>query len=187
MTMPMTDAELVQLVLKGRADAFEALIRRHLDAAWAVSIARTGCPEDAQDACQDAFLAALERLPGLRDPSRFRGWLLGIVRNRALNLVRARRVREGLPLESADASQGGPSTSREAERALLKDDLREALGGLTPIQRQVVLLHDVEGWRHLEIAARTGLAEGTVRYHLHQARKALQERLAGRYAEEVVG
>lgn len=185
--MPMSDAELVDLVLEGRADAFEALVRRHLDAAWAVAIARTGCPEDAQDVCQDAFLAALERLPGLRDRTRFPGWLLGIVRNRALNLVRARRVRDALPLETAAAAEGGPSPSREAERAVLKDDLREALDRLTPIQRQVVLLHDVEGWRHMEIADRTGLAEGTVRYHLHQARKALQERLAGRYAKEVVG
>ncbi|HKY60159.1 MAG TPA: sigma-70 family RNA polymerase sigma factor [Gemmatimonadota bacterium] len=185
--MSISDAELIAEVLRGRTQAFEALVRRHLDAAWAVALARTGNPEDAEDVCQDAFITALERLPGLHDRARFAGWLLEIVRNRALNLVRAREVRDALPLEAASPAAGPESPARDAERAVLRQDLVGALDLLTAVQREVVLLHDVEGWRHAEIAARIGLAEGTVRYHLHQARKALQERLAGRYPKEVVG
>ena len=51
----------------------------------------------------------------------------------------------------------------------------------------MTLLHDVEGWRHAEIAERLGMPEGTVRYHLHEARRTLRERLAGRYGEEIHG
>jgi len=185
--MPLSDAELIAQVLQGRADAFETLVRRHLDAAWAVALARTGSPDDAEDVCQDALLSALQRLPDLRDPERFAGWLLEIVRNRALNLVRARRVRDALPLDAVGPTAAADSPAREAERAILREDLVQALDGLTAVQREVVLLHDVEGWRHAEIAARIGVAEGTVRFHLHQARKALHARLAGRYAKEVAG
>lgn len=184
--MPPSDAELIALVLMGRADAFEALVRRHLDAAWAVALLRTGNPDDAADVCQDAFLAALERLTDLRDPSRFAGWLREIVRNRALNLVRARSVRDAVPLEAA-FPVATENPAGDAERAVLRRDLGEALDGLTAIQREIVLLHDVEGWRHAEIADRIGLAEGTIRYHLHRARKVLQGRLAGRYSKEAVG
>lgn len=185
--MPISDAELIAQVLAGRADAFETLVRRHLDAAWTVALARTGSPDDAEDVCQDALLAALERLGDLREPARFAGWLLEIVRNRALNVVRTRGVRDALSLEAAALAASAGSPARDAERAALRQDLVRALDGLTAVQREVVLLHDVEGWRHAEIADRIGLAEGTVRYHLHQARKALQRRLAGRYSEEAVG
>lgn len=185
--MPTSDAELIALVLAGRGDAFETLVRRHLDAAWTVALARTGSPDDAEDICQDAFLAALERLGDLREPARFAGWLLEIVRNRALNLVRARGVREALPHDAVGPTALADSPVREAARAILREDLVQALDLLTAVQREVVLLHDVEGWRHAEIAARIGVAEGTVRFHLHQARKALQKLLAGRYAKEVPG
>lgn len=185
--MPNSDAELIAEVLRGGTWAFEALVRRHLTAVWTTALARTGDPDDADDVCQDAFVIALERLPGLRHPDRFPAWLLEIVRNRALNLTRARRVRQALPLEAAAPAAGLESPSRDAERAILGDNLRAALDGLTPTQRRVVLLHDVQGWPHAEIAARIGIAEGTARYHLHAARQALRRRLAGRYAKEVVG
>jgi RNA polymerase sigma-70 factor (ECF subfamily) len=109
------------------------------------------------------------------------------VRNRALNTVRARSLHAAEPLEAAagtDATEDdGPDTA--AERIGLRADLLEALGTLTEIQREVVLLHDVDGWRHAEIADRLGMPEGTVRYHVHQARSALRARLDSRYASEI--
>jgi RNA polymerase sigma-70 factor (ECF subfamily) len=185
MTMAISDAQLVAQVLQGRAAAFEALVRRHLESTWAIALAWTGDPDDAEDVCQDAFVSALERLPGLRDRERFAAWLAAIVRNRARNVVRNRSAREALPLDAASAASL-EDPARDAERAGLRRDLDAALDGLTATQREVLLLHDVEGWRHGEIAVRTGLAEGTIRYHLHRARRSLRRRLSGRYAEEVV-
>ena len=184
--MPGSDAELVAEALRGRPAAFEALVRRHLRAAFAIALARTGNPQDAEDVCQDAFVAALERLAELEEPDRFVGWLLRIVRNRALNTLRARSVRAAEPLEAAEGTGGTEDDgAAAAERIGLRADLLEALGTLTEIQREVVLLHDVDGWRHAEIADRLGMPEGTVRYHVHQARSALRARLDGRYAPEI--
>lgn len=184
MTMPGSDRDLVKEALRGRKVAFEALVRRHLRAAYAVALARTGNPHDAEDVCQDAFIAALERLSTLRDPDRFGAWLLEIVRNRALNMIRSRRVRSEEPIDEAAERGGGPDPGRDLERSLLREDLLGALAGLDETRREVALLHDVEGWRHAEIAERLGMPEGTVRYHLHEARKTLRARLAGRYGKE---
>ena len=187
MTMPGSDRDLVKEALRGRTIAFEALVRRHLRAAYAVALARTGSPHDAEDVCQDAFVAALERLGTLRDPDRFAAWLMEIVRNRALNLHRSRRVRSEEPIDEALTRGDGPDPARDAERAALREDLLAALAGLDETRREVTLLHDLEGWRHAEIADRLGMPEGTVRYHLHEARKALRLRLAGRYGKESRG
>jgi RNA polymerase sigma-70 factor (ECF subfamily) len=187
MTMAGSDRDLVLDAMRGRTVAFEALVRRHLRAAYAVALARTGSPHDAEDVCQDSFIAALERLRSLRDPDRFGPWLHEIVRNRALNLIRSRRVRDAEPLEAADRRGGGMDPGRETERAILREDLLDALERLDETRREVALLHDVEGWRHAEIAERMGIPEGTVRYHLHEARKTLRERLALRYGKEMPG
>jgi RNA polymerase sigma-70 factor (ECF subfamily) len=182
--MSGTDGELVRQALEGRTDAFAALVARYLRAAYAVALARTGDPHDAEDVAQDAFVVALERLAQCREPERFAGWFLEIVRNRALNWVRARAVRETAPLEAAAgaASDGGPE--KDAERAALRGDLLAGLADLDPVRREVLLLHDLEGWKHGEIAERLGFAEGTARYHLHEARKAMRERLAARHASD---
>ncbi len=187
MTMHGSDRDLVKEALRGRTVAFEALVRRYLRAAYAVALARTGNPQDAEDVCQDAFIAALERLATLRDPDRFGAWLLEIVRNRALNVIRSRRVRSEEPIEEAAVCGGGPDPGREAERSALRQDLLAALAQLDETRREVALLYDVEGWRHAEIAERLGMPEGTVRYHLHEARRTLREQLAGRYGKEIHG
>jgi RNA polymerase sigma-70 factor (ECF subfamily) len=187
MTMPGSDRDLVNEALRGRTIAFEALVRRHLKAAYAVALARTGDPHDAEDVCQDAFIAALERLGTLRDPDRFAAWLMRIVRNHALNVHRSRRVRSEEPIDEAVEQGGGPDPGREAERSTLRKDLLNALATLDETRREVALLHDVEGWRHAEIADRLGMPEGTVRYHLHEARKTLRTRLADRYGKESHG
>ena len=180
--MSGSDEELVRQALRGRTEAFAALVERYLRAAYAVALARTGDPHDAEDVAQDAFVVALERLADCRQPERFVGWLMEIVRNRALNHVRGRAVRAAAPLEAAETAAANGRPDRDAENAALRDDLLEAMGDLTPVQREVLLLHDLESWRHAEIGARLGFAEGTARFHLHEARRAMRERLAPRYA-----
>ena len=82
----MTDALLVRRARRGDAAAFEALVRKHYRAAYAIAFGVLGSAMDAEDACQDAFVKALERLDEIRDPNRFGPWLQQIVRNRARNL-----------------------------------------------------------------------------------------------------
>lgn len=157
-------------------------MRRHLAAAHAVALAVLGNSEDAEDVCQDGFVTALERLESCRPEEKFRPWLLTIVRNRALDLRRRRRVRAAEPLdEVGGATPASPRADplRAAERSNARDHLAAALAMLTDVRRDVLLLHDLEGWTHPEIAEHLGLAVGTVRAHLFWARRHLRDRLSG--------
>jgi RNA polymerase sigma-70 factor (ECF subfamily) len=179
-----SDARLVALARAGDRSAFEKLVRRHMDGAYAVALAELGDARDAEDAVQDAFIRALERLDDCRDPAAFGAWLRRIVRNHARTLGRRERVRRTESLEGVASQQSGSDPERDLSRAELRQRLETALAGLTPVQRAVVLMHDLEGYRHREIAAELELAEGTVRSHLFFARRALRKALGGAYESE---
>ena len=175
-----SDPRLVARARAGEARAFEELVRRYLRPAHAVALGVLGNPADAEDVCQDAFLTALQKLDECRDPERFAGWLLRIVRNQALNFRERRARREGEPLErvtSTAMAAGGDDPAREAERSELRERLVAALDVLPPSQREVVLLHDLEGWAHREIAELLGTSEGAVRVRLFEARRRLRSEL----------
>jgi RNA polymerase sigma-70 factor (ECF subfamily) len=171
-----SDAELVRRARKGEEVAFGLLVQRYQRPAYSVALSVTGRHEDAQDAAQESFLVALDRLDECRSPERFGGWLMTIVRNRSKNLVRRESLREMDELPFGVRSRM-PTPDRTTETAELRAILREALDELPEVQRQVVLLHDLEGWKHREIAQRLDLPCGTVRSHLHFARKALRSAL----------
>jgi len=173
------DGELVRRARRGDQHAFGLLVERYQRAAYSVAYSVTGRHEDAEDAAQESFLVALERLEECRSPERFAGWLMTIVRNRSRNLVRREVLRETdqVPI---GASSRTPTPDRETELSELHEVLRRALDSLPEVQREIVLLHDLEGWKHREIADRIGLPSGTVRSHLHFARKALREALETR-------
>lgn len=172
-----SDVELVAAVRRGDADAADRLVRRHFRAAYAVALARLRHPADAEDVCQDAFVRALERIDDCRDPSRFVHWLLRIVRNRAHNLGDWKRVRHGPSLDDVVLPGTGDACG-DAERRELRERLRSALADLPEVQREVVLLKDMEGWGHAAIAAALGISEVMSRQHLFVARRALRARMA---------
>lgn len=152
------------------------LVGRYMRPAYLVAYSVTRRHEDAEDAAQEAFMVALQRLEECRNPDRFSGWLMTIVRNRSRNLIRRESLRETSAVPET-ASSDTPLPDRVTERGELGERLNEALDELTPVQREVVLLHDLEGWKHREIAEQLGLPSGTVRSHLHFARKALRQSL----------
>jgi RNA polymerase sigma-70 factor, ECF subfamily len=172
--------ELVRSARRGDAAAFEELVRLHLRAAYGVAYAVTNDPTDAEDVTQDAFIVALERLDECKDPDRFSGWLLRIVRNRALNLRRAQAVRVAKPLDDAVDAPSLSNPDADVSRALLREELSAAMEELTETQRQVVVLHDLEGYRHREIGELLGISEGASRFHLSTARAALRGLLTDR-------
>jgi len=171
-----TDGELVRRARKGDEIAFGFLVERYQRPAYAVALSVTGRHEDAEDAAQESFLVALDRLEECRSPERFGGWLMTIVRNRSKNLIRRESLRETEQVPHGAHSRA-PTPDRVAETRELRGLLERALSELTEVQRQIVLLHDLEGWKHREIAERLNLPSGTVRSHLHFARKALRKAL----------
>jgi len=173
----LDDAALVLRARDGDALAFEALVRRHYRAAFAVALARVDGPMDAEDVLQDAFVRALERLDEC-DPHRFAGWFLTIVRNRAHNVRIYEHRRQGVDPEEARLSSSAEAEgTRRVERRELRETLEAAMGTLTEIQREVLLLHDLEGMKHAEIAAVVGITVGMSRYHLMQARRRMRAEL----------
>jgi RNA polymerase sigma-70 factor, ECF subfamily len=177
------DAGLVELARQGDGEAFEALLRRYMRPAYAIALSVVREPADAEDVCQDAFIRALERLDDC-DPDRFGAWVLRIVRNRAHSVRRYLGVREAAPLDTVALATRRPGPQQDTERAELRAELVAALAGLKEVQRDVVLLHDLEGWKHREIGALLDLPEGTVRAHLFHARRALRENEALRRSRE---
>lgn len=177
--MDETDAELVARVRQGSRDAAGKLAERYLRGCRAVALAITGDIPTAEDACQDGFVYAMAHIEDCRQPERFGGWLRQIVRSHARNQVRDRKSDRNRPLEDAVDQAVGPSPAQDAERALLRRRLLAALDTLSLERREVVLLHDLEGWTHAEIAERMDLPAGTVRSHLHFARRTLRRLLAG--------
>jgi RNA polymerase sigma-70 factor (ECF subfamily) len=173
----LADGELVERTRGGDEEAFGALVERYMRSAYAVALSVTGRHEDAQDAAQESFLVALQRLEECRSPERFAGWLMTIVRNRARNLVRREVLRDTDQVPETARSRS-PTPEQDLDALELRRRLDEALAGLTEVQRQIVLLHDLEGWKHREIADRLELPSGTVRSHLHFARKALRSALS---------
>ena len=167
------DTALVHAARDGDDAAFGALVRLHQRRAYAVARAITIGHEDAEDAVQDAFLHAYRALTRFDSAYPFGAWLARIVANAALDLVRRRRVRV---TEEIPAGAALPFHD-PAESAELKSRLSDALAELPARQRAVLVLHDVEGYRHAEIGAMLGMPEGTARSDLHHARAMMRRAL----------
>ncbi|HEY2377958.1 MAG TPA: sigma-70 family RNA polymerase sigma factor [Gemmatimonadaceae bacterium] len=172
-----SDARLVNAARLGDAAAFDALVRRYVRPAYAVAFSIVHDHLEAEDICQDVFVRALERLDDCRTAARFGGWLLAIVRSTALNAVRRERLRQGEPLERVDAPSE-ESPARDAERRELRARLAAELARLSERESEVVLLHDLEGRSHAEIASALGISEVSSRQYLFVARQKLRVALA---------
>lgn len=172
-----TDAALVARARLGDARAFEQLVRRHLRVAHGVASRLVGNPADADDVVQDAFVRALERLDDCRNPARFRAWFLAIVRNRAHNLREREAVRVTSSLDDMAMLRASDDTTRRVEAREFHDTLAEALDALTSLQRNVFVLHDMEGLDHREVAERMDISLSSSRFNLHVARRALRDQL----------
>lgn len=170
------DALLVERVLRGDAEAFGDLVTRHMRRAFSIAFRLLQHREDAEDVVQDAFIRALERIDTLDRGRPFRPWFCRIVVNQALNYRRSRSVRatDAIPFNVRAA---GAQPDHEAERAALRDRLTIALDTLPEKQRTILQLADLEEFTSAEIAQIMDMPDGTVRWHLHQARRALRQAL----------
>lgn len=170
---PDDERALVLSAQRGELEAFSELVRRHQRRAYAVARAIVITHEDAEDAVQDAFLHAYRALHRFLPDQAFGAWLHRIVSNASLDITRRRKVRDADDLPETIASPfRDPAESDE-----LRLRLRDALAQLPVRQRSVIVLHDVEGFKHSEIGKLLGIPEGTARSDLHYARSALRRLL----------
>lgn len=169
------DLTLVVRAQEGDIRAFEILVRRHQRQLYRLAVRLVGNGSDAEDALQEAFVAAWRRLPGFRGDAAFSSWMYRIVTNRCLKLLRKRR-----PLASLDDLDDPPgpddaSPERTAEITDRAAALQRALLDLPTDQRACWVLRDLHGLSYEEIAAIVGTSPGAVRGRLHRARRTLAE------------
>lgn len=167
----------VQAASRGDTAAFEALYRRHAGRVHGVIGRLVGHHGTrAEDLTQEAFVRAWQALPAFRFESAFSTWLHRLAVNTALMDLRSQRSRpqhEG----DDDAFELLGQADSAGHTTALSMDLERAVASLPPRARAVLVLYDVEGWKHEEIAAELGMAVGSSKAQLHRARNLLRERL----------
>ena len=169
------ERDLLARARTGDVEAFEQLYRDHVGRVYAVCLRMTGDPSEAEEATQEAFVRAWQKLETFRGTSAFSTWLHRLTVNVVLSGFRSKhrrtsRVTVTDRLETLEREGSGP-------RADLRADLEWAIASLPEGARRIFVLHDVEGYKHREIAEMTGLAAGTCKAQLHRARKLLREAL----------
>ncbi len=166
---------LVRRAQEGDTRAFERLYRVNVGRVHALCLRLTGEPVWAEELTQDVFVRAWEKLGSFRGRSAFSSWLHRIAVNSFLMATRAERRRAARLAVVGDPGRfetgGAPAPATPAI------DLERAIAELPPGARAVFVLHDIEGYRHEEIAELMDMALGTSKSQLHRARKLLRQAL----------
>ena len=170
--LELEENELLTGLRSGDERALEALYRLHAGRVYALGLRLTADPSRAEEVVQDVFLQVWRRIGTFEGRSRFSTWLHRLAINRSLDALRrdfgARREDSEPAATDRAARESGPETAL---------DLESAVASLPEGARIVFVLHDVEGYRHEEIAALCGISAGTSKAQLFRARRLLRAHL----------
>lgn len=188
--MLSSDRDYVEQVLAGDAEAFEHLVRKYNRLGGAIAYGVLGDFQLAEDVLQEAFLKAYRSLGSLRSPDRFRVWFTGIVKKRAIDVLRQRRassrtVSLDRAIDAADRQSTLPLARSDSScpvEKFLKEEQRqkvlEAVAGLPQEDRLVVVLKHMEGLSYKEIAEIAATSVSAVESRLFRARQVLRQKIA---------
>ena len=175
------EADVIARVQRGDAEAYDALVSQYLRRVVSIAWGIVRNAHDAEDLAQEAFVKAYQNIGRFRTSEPFGPWIYRIVTNLSLDVMKHRtkfrheEIGEREPAARRDDADVPAMSGEIAKR------VDEAIESLPDMQRVVARLHLVEQFEHQEIAAMTGLSDGTVRSHLSLARKKLKEKLADLY------
>lgn len=175
---PCDPDKLVRMMREGDIQALDRITRCHGDRLLAVGRRYCRTSSEAEDAVQDALLAAGTHLQSYRGDGPLEGWLVRMVANACSHMRRGRKNDRKLHDPEAIMRSGEPSPEQRAMVGELASALGEALLELEPANRTIVLLSEGEGWTAPEIGEELGMTPGAVRVRLHRARARLRDRLA---------
>ena len=184
--MPSEDREVVQRALAGSESAFREIVLRYQRPVHGLLVRMVRDPSLAEDLAQEVFLKAFRALESFDPERKFSSWLFKIAHNTAIDQLRRKQLAT-VPLESPDEDkpdplallpdQKGESPDRALDRQNLAQAIQAAVGRLRVEYREVVILRFQQDLSYEEIAEITGLPLGTVKTHLHRARKAMARHL----------
>jgi len=183
-----SDDELVLKAQQGDVHAFDELVERYHSKIYGLTYNMTSNREDAEDLTQEVFVKAFEALPRFKGKSSFYTWIYRIAVNKTINYRKKRNRKRALSLDQFDqeiktddvyhdlTSKGSPL--RNISLSELQKKLNEALQNLSEKHRTVVVMHDMQGIPHEEIAKMVGASVGTIRSRLFYARRQMQSELS---------
>jgi RNA polymerase sigma-70 factor, ECF subfamily len=167
------DRALLLRVIRRDERAFSALYRRHSPYLYQLALRLTGGDEPAaQDLVHEAWVRAVPRFPAFESRSSLRTWLGGFVVNAWREATR--ESRRAVTLVETDLTDDDPW-----RELLNRVDVEHALSVLAPGYREVIVLHDLEGYTHQDIATLLGIDPGTSKSQLSRARSAMRRALGG--------
>ena len=182
--MERTEALLIDNLREGDETALAPLVEKYKRMVHRLALQITKNHEDANDVMQETFIKVYQSIHTFREEAAFETWIYRITVNEALNFVKRRERRRESPLSTTEESEYDPIVMQRAEMAndpqinAEKTELRhwvtKAVNSLSLKHRVVVVLHELEGLTHAEIASILNCSEGTVRSRLHYARKQLR-------------
>ena len=169
--------DLVTRAQSGDRAAFDALYRVTVNRVYAVCLRMSGSVEEAERLTQDTYVRVWQRLDSFRGESAFTSWLHRLVVNCVLEDARATKRREDRVLNVEEPAM--LESTRFAPTAHHEDrvDLERAIAALPRGARQILVLHDIEGFKHEEIAEMLGITSGGAKAQLHRARQLLRKAL----------
>ncbi len=185
---PVEEDELVRRARRGDLGAYDDLVRRYQERIYATVYHMTANHEDANDLAQETFIKAFQALKSFKGGSSFYTWVYRIAVNKTINFLKQRKHRAQLSLNDLDfnaehdpdlvALISEKTPRREVNLSELQEKLNEAMQKLSEPHRLAVILHDVQGMSHEEIASIMDCNIGTVRSRLFYARQQLQAYLS---------
>lgn len=170
---PKDEQAAILRIRAGDADGLAVLVRAQTGDALRLAFRLLQNRQDAEDVVQEAFMSVLKNIRSFELGRPFGPWFRRIVANRAHNLIKSRALRSGEEL-SPSLPSGGALPDEMAQRAETSERVSQALAQLPDDQRTMIRLFEIEGFNSSEIAEVLGVAPGTVRWHLHQARHKLR-------------
>jgi RNA polymerase sigma-70 factor, ECF subfamily len=187
-TQPSTepdDRELVKTIREGDPDAFETLVRRKTSKVYALCYRVINNPEDAKDIAQLVFIKLWENLDKYDAQYAFDTWLYRMVTNVAIDFMRNRQSRDNAVNSNLRLvkTASDPEQATEIQRKEVETVFHDVSSVLSPKQKTVFVMKEMQDIPSPEIAKILGCRESTVRNHLFNARKLMQQQLAVRYPE----
>lgn len=170
----MDQSELLKRCRQGNELAWEVLVRKHQARIYAIAYGYTGSEDEARDLSQEIFIRVFRKLDTCDSPDRFLPWLIRIARNAGIDHLRRRKARppqQDVPAEEMrDLAASGPDPEQNWRRDRRKHLVMEALQRLTKINKEIILLKDIQGLPLEEIAGMLDLPLGTIKSRSSRAR-----------------
>ncbi|MEJ8554853.1 RNA polymerase sigma factor [Tepidibacter sp. Z1-5] len=189
--MDLNENELIKRCIDGDVDAFEKLIDKYKQTSYNIALGIVKNPDDAMDISQEALIKVYRYIKNFNQKSSFSTWLYRIVMNTCLDYIKKNEKNKVIPINEEIINNQETYIESNPEKILDKkietQQIRDAIEKLSPIQKNAIILRDIQGFSYEEIANITECSLGTVKSRIKRGRENLKEILKESMKEECFG